>query len=141
MGEARMSSHLSPQQISKWMTGERASQEEQHVRECAQCSAEVAQFQEALADFGSRVRDWSERQPVANPLGEGRPAHPLRWAWVAVAALLLAAIPIYRVDRQRQAERARAEAALMEQVDAQVSRAIAAPMEPLAQLMTWDGKQ
>jgi hypothetical protein len=136
-----MNSHLSPERISKWMMGERTSPEEQHVLECPQCSAEVARFQSALAGFGGAVRDCSERQSVMKPVRDGRHARPFRWAWVAAAALLLAAVPIYRENQQRQAERARADAALMEQVDAQVSRAIAAPMEPLAKLMTWDGKQ
>jgi len=64
----------------------------------------------------------------------------LRWALVAAALLLLSAIPIYRnvQDRQRQAERARADALLLEQVDAEVSRAVPRPMEPLAKLVSWD---
>ena len=136
-----MSSHLSHEQISQWMLGERTSVEEQHVLECPQCSAAVAGLQSALAEFGGAVRDWGEAQRVAMPTRDGRRARPFRWAWVAVAALLLAAVPIYRVDQQRKAERARADAALMEQVDAEVSRTVAAPMEPRAKLMTWDEKQ
>jgi hypothetical protein len=133
-----MNSHLSPEQISRWMMGERTRLEEQHVRECPRCGAEVAVFQSALDAFRSSVRGWSDGQSVVKPVRDGLRARPLRWAWIAATVLLLAAIPIYRLDQQRKAERAKADAALLEQVDVQVSRAIAAPMEPLAKLMTWD---
>jgi hypothetical protein len=64
----------------------------------------------------------------------------MRWALVAAALLVLAAVPIYRnaQDRQRQAEIARADALLLEQVDAEVSRAVPRPMEPLVKLVSWD---
>jgi hypothetical protein len=136
-----MNSHLSPEQISRWMLGERTPQEEQHVRECPQCGDEVANFQTALTAFRGSVRDWSDRQRTARPVLPVLRARPLRWVWIAVTVLLLAAIPMYREDRQRKAERARADGALLEQVDTQVSRAIAAPMEPLAKLMTWNQNQ
>ena len=63
----------------------------------------------------------------------------MRWVLVA-AALLVLAVPIYRnaQDRQRQAEIARADALLLEQVDAEVSRAVPRPMEPLVKLVSWD---
>jgi hypothetical protein len=136
-----MSSHLSPEQVAKWIIGERTSPEEQHVLECPQCHAEVARFQAELAEFGSAVRDWSERHTVVKPARNGRYARPLRWAWLAAAAIVLSSVPAYLSARHRQAEQTRADAVLMEQIDANVSRAIAAPMEPLARLMTWDGKQ
>jgi hypothetical protein len=64
----------------------------------------------------------------------------VRWALVAAALLVLAAVPVYRnvQDRQRQAEIARADALLLEQVDAEVSRAVPRPMEPLVKLVSWD---
>ena len=108
------------------------------MAECQQCRADVARFESTLAAFGGAVRDWSEQQSVVRPLRDGRRARPFRWAGVAAAALLVVAVPIYRQDQQRRAERARADAVLMEQVDVAVSRVTAAPMEPLAKLMTWD---
>jgi hypothetical protein len=134
-----MNTHLSPERISKWAMGEQSEAERQHVLECRRCAAEVWRLESALAEFGGAVRDWSERQTVVKPSRDGRRARPLRWAWVAALAMLVAAaVPLYRVDQQRKLERARADAALMEQVDREVSRAIATPMEPLAKLMTWD---
>ena len=65
---------------------------------------------------------------------------PMRWA-LAVAALLIAvAIPFYRsaMNEQHQQELAKADAALLEQIDAEVSRAVPPPMEPLIELVAWD---
>jgi hypothetical protein len=133
-----MNSHLSAEQISKWMMGERTWPEERHVIGCPQCSAAVARFQSTLAAFGGAVRDWSGRQTGIKPWRDGRRAQSLRWALATTAILLLAAVPIYREIQQRKVERARADAALLLEVDTEVSRAIAAPMEPLAKLMTWE---
>ena len=143
-----MSQHLSSPEVSQWMIGERTPQQEQHVRQCPECGAELARMEAALGLFRGSVRHWSDRQVrVPRPLtptrgSRGYPAgpRPLRWALVAAALLVLAAVPIYRnvQDRQRQAERARADALLLEQVDAEVSRAVPRPMEPLVKLVSWD---
>ena len=143
-----MSQHLSSRQVSQWMIGERTPQQEQHVRQCPECGAELARMEAALGLFRGSVRHWSDRQVrVFRPLtptrgSRGYPARPLpvRWALAAATLLLLAAVPIYRnvQVRQRQAEIARADALLLEQVDAEVSRAVPRPMEPLAKLVSWD---
>ncbi len=102
----------------------------------------------ALELFRGSVRHWSGRQRRAEPpaIGSispgrwGSSIQPMRWALAAAALLVLAAVPVYRSvqDRQRQAEIARADALLLEQVDAEVSRAVPRPMEPLAKLVSWD---
>jgi anti-sigma factor RsiW len=143
-----MSQHLSSREVSQWMIGERTPQQEQHVRQCPECGAELARMEAALGLFRGSVRHWSDRQVrVFRPLtptrgSRGYPARPLpvRWALAAATLLLLAAVPIYRnvQVRQRQAEIARADALLLEQVDAEVSRAVPRPMEPLVKLVSWD---
>ena len=143
-----MSQHLSSQEISQWMIGERTPQQEQHVRQCPECGAEVARMEAALALFRGSVRHWSDGQSRAEPPAvesilptrRGPRIQPMRWALVAAALLVLAAVPIYRnaQERQRQAEIARADTLLLEQVDAEVSRAVPRPMEPLAKLVSWD---
>ena len=143
-----MSQHLSSPEVSQWMIGERTPQQEQHVRQCPECGAELARMEAALGLFRGSVRHWSDRQVrVPRPLtptrgSRGYPARPLpvRWALAAATLLLLAAVPIYRnvQVRQRQAEIARADALLLEQVDAEVSRAVPRPMEPLVKLVSWD---
>ena len=142
-----MSRHLSSREVSQWMIGERTPQQEQHVRQCPECGAEVARMEAALALFRGSVRHWSDGQSRAEPpavgsilRARGSRALPMRWALAAVALLVLAAVPVYRnvQDRQRQAEDARADALLLEQVDAEVSRAVPRPMEPLVKLVSWD---
>jgi hypothetical protein len=62
----------------------------------------------------------------------------LRWALVAVATVLLAAVPIYRSrERRRAIETSLEDTVLLEQIDAGVSRSVPAPMEPLTSLVSW----
>ena len=143
-----MSQHLSSREVSQWIIGERTPQQEQHVRQCPECGAELARMEAALALFRGSVRHWRGRQSRAeppaigsiSPVRRGSRIQPVRWALVAAALLVLAAVPIYRnaQETQRQAEIARADALLLEQVDAEVSRAVPRPMEPLVKLVSWD---
>jgi len=143
-----MSQHLSSREISQWMIDERTPQQEQHVRQCPECGAELARMEAALTLFRGSVRRWSDGQRRAEPPASGSIlparrgfwAQPLGWALVPATLLVLAAVPVYRnvQDRQRQAEAARADALLLEKVDAEVSRAVPRPMEPLVKLVSWD---
>ena len=139
-----MNRHLSTEQIARWIVGERSAAQERHVRECAACGAEVAQLETALGAFRGTVRNWSdgERAAAAQPVRARRVQQWTRWAMAAAALATAAAIPVYlEVRHQRQVELAKADAALMEQVDTAVSRAIAAPMEPLVKLVAWNDSQ
>ena len=140
-----MNQHLSPEQISRWMAGERTTQMEQHARECSVCQAEIARMESAISMFRGAVRNWSDRQSVggAEQVWESRPRlmmRPMRWAMAAAALLILVAAPVYQGarEKQRRAEAARADALLLEQVDAEVSQAVPRTMEPLARLAAWD---
>ena len=143
-----MSRHLSSREVSQWIIGERTPQQDQHVRQCPECGAELARMEAALGLFRGSVRHWSEGQSRAEApaIGSilaarrGSWAQPLRWALVAAMLLVLAAVPIYRnvQEKRRQAEIAMADALLLEQVDAEVSRAVPRPMEPLVNLVSWD---
>ena len=142
-----MKQHLTSEQISRWIVGERTAQMEEHAAECPECSAEIARMEAALSMYRSSVRQWSERQTgleranAWKPEGRGfRMPQPMRWALIAAALLILVAIPLYRgaQEKQRRAEMAKADALLLEQVDAGISRAVPQPMEPLLRLVTWD---
>jgi hypothetical protein len=63
----------------------------------------------------------------------------LQWASAAVVALAVI-VPVYthRVIEERNEQRARADQALLEQVDREVSQTIPDTMEPLTDLVQWD---
>ena len=78
-----MSRHLSSREVSQWMIGERTPQQEQHVRQCPECGAEVARMEAALALFRGSVRHWSDRQVrVPRPLAPTRGSRQGRCAVV-----------------------------------------------------------
>ena len=140
-----MIEHLSTEQISQWMIGERSPQLERHVAECDDCRAELAQLESTLVQFRGAVREWS-----------GSPAPPawrqpasggswFSWPRAAVAAATLSvllAVPVYwnvrARDRAEQAAAARADVLLLERVDSEISRAVPEPMEPLVNLVAWN---
>jgi hypothetical protein len=145
-----MSGHLSSEQISRWMIGERTDREQEHARQCPECAAQVANLGSAIALFRDSARDCGEMYGYpkfglparTQSVRAGFMGRPSRWASVVAALLLLAAIPIYTNsrDRRRAAEMARADALLLEQVDAGISRAVPAPMEPLVKLVSWNSE-
>lgn len=142
-----MNQHLSSEQIARWMAGQHTPGEEQHARQCPECGAELARMEAALALFRGSVRQWSEQSSAeqqavwkAGPVRHGWRFQPMRWALACVVLLMLAAIPVYRnaMEKQSKADLAKADAALLEQVDAEISRAVPATMEPLVKLVAWD---
>jgi len=138
-----MIQHLSAEQISQWLVGDRTPQLERHLAECPECRAELGQLETALAQFRGAMRDWSGS--AAAPAWQ-RPAARGPWfSWprlvLAAAALcFLVALPVYWSARAREqaAEAARADALLLERVDSSISRAVPEPMEPLVNLVTWN---
>jgi anti-sigma factor RsiW len=140
-----MIEHLSAEQISQWMIGERTPQQERHVAECDECRTELRQLETTLQQFRGAVREWSDsaapsawRQPASRGLWYSWP----RLVLAAATLLILVAIPVYWSARERQraaeSEAARADALLLERVDSAISQAVPEPMEPLVNLVTWN---
>ena len=136
-----MNEHLSPEDISRWLAGERRGEPERHAGECEACSARLDRMESAIAEFRGAVHDWSAAQPASAPHIAWRP--PIRrmarrWILATASLLMLVSVPAYWHSRQqaRAAEIARADA-LLEQVDAEISRAVPQTMEPLVNLVTW----
>jgi hypothetical protein len=136
-----MNEHLSPEDISRWFAGERAAEVERHAGECEECSARLDRMESAMAEFRGWVHEWSGAQPASAPRAAGRPAAghmARRWILAAATVLILVSGPAYWQSRRqaRAAEMARADA-LLEQVDAEISRAVPQTMEPLVNLVAW----
>jgi hypothetical protein len=138
-----MIEHLSGEQISQWMIGERTPQVERHVAECAACRAEVEKLESTLAQFRMAVRELGSSAPA--PAWRNAPFRAPTFTWprlvLSTAALLvLIAAPIAWTthERERSAEAALADSQLLERVDSAISRAVPEPMEPLVNLVTWN---
>ena len=61
-----MNPHLSGEQISKYLIGDRSAQETQHVLDCAACGGEIARLESSFSQFRSSVRHWSDRRSVTD---------------------------------------------------------------------------
>ena len=130
-----MNPHLCAEEISQWIVGERSDRCAGHLAECAVCAREVERMESALAEFRGAVC----RHPVP-PLVDRRHRAPLavRWALAAAALIAVAMVPVWRHRQaEMQAEAARADAILLDQVDAEVSEAVPSPMQPLVPLVSW----
>jgi anti-sigma factor RsiW len=138
-----MIQHLSAEQISRWMVGDRTPQLERHVAGCEECRAELGQLESTLAQFRGVLREWSSSVPST---AWRQPASRSPWfSWqrvvfAAAALFFLVGVPVYWTARvrERATEAARADALLLERVDSSISRAVPEPMEPLVNLVTWN---
>ena len=134
-----MSGHLSANQIDACLLGEATRETEQHLRDCAVCQGEVNRVREAFASF----RD-SLHQLASSPNAGWRPSRswtPVsRWslAVIAVAVCLLIVFSLPWRSSRQSATQAAADAALLSQIDAEVSRTVPSPMEPLTEFLSND---
>jgi predicted anti-sigma-YlaC factor YlaD len=141
-----MIEHLSAEQISQWMIGERTPQLEEHLAQCAACRGELAQMESALSQFRTAMRDPANSVPPPDWREPDPSAHWYSWsprlALIAAALVILVAAPIsWRVRLHEQAVReqaALADSQLLESVDSEISQAVPEPMEPLVTLATWN---
>lgn len=140
-----MSTHLTPQQISEWILGDHGREAELHVRACSLCQAELNRFETSLKEFRSSVRQWSEEQlPSPFPSQVKRnPTRPwmmgLGWAMaVMVLCIFIGRLSNHPVSQPQAAATAAADAALLTQIDYEVSRTVPDSMEPLTQLVSWE---
>jgi anti-sigma factor RsiW len=136
--------HLSSEQISDWILGDRSPHAEQHLETCDQCHQEVARLHEGLVAFKQSVHQWAA-QPVQERLevSQSRPQSRQWWTWAVAtaAAMSVALLPLYLDVREAQQTRAKAEdSLLLDQVNARLSRTVPQSMEQLMKLMD-EGKE
>ena len=131
--------HLSSEQFSECILGRPSPIVEQHVKDCPACRAELSNFREALGEFRGAVRAWSQDQAnavVAAPnVTEPRSwaaSHQLAWALLIAVVCVIAS---FVVPWHGGAKATNSDAALLNQVDAQVSRTVPSSMEPLMKLV------
>jgi hypothetical protein len=140
-----MKRHLSEDEIAAWVAGERPAAQATHTAGCAECQERVGALESAVSQFGQTVREWSlasERMPAFIPRQRSWWQPSAQWLLVTAGIALMGAIPVYEnYLRQRAAHQmeldAAADAALLRQVDAGVSRAVPGPLEPLVSLVSW----
>jgi hypothetical protein len=87
-----MTPHLSPDEISQWVAGDRTVEQERHLSECKRCSGEVGEVERTLALFCESGKCWSEHWFAE------RPSPKPQWrAVISVAALLGACAAVWLV--------------------------------------------
>jgi hypothetical protein len=137
-----MIEHLSAEQISQWMIGERTLELERHLAQCTACRSELEQMEQALWQFRAAMRN-----PVDIPAPVWREPAPRPWfSWqrlvlAAATLLILVGLPTGWIVRQQEraaAAAALADSQLLEQVDSEISQAVPEPLEPLVTLVTWN---
>src|SRR5688572_1098961 len=120
-----MSNHLSTAQISEWIAGERAPENERHLQGCAACRGELAAFESGLVALGQSVRHWAAQQDAGPRLeirGRRKLARvSLRWALAAAAVGAAALLPVRWATEARREIALQQDAELLEHIHTQLS--------------------
>ncbi len=77
-----MNQHLSEDEMAQWLSGERLAGTKRHLRECPQCTAEVAATERTFALFRESSHQWASHWRRENPA----PAPSPRWRFAGVLA-------------------------------------------------------
>jgi len=158
MTEKQNRGHLTAKEISQWLVEGPTAESEAHLECCWVCQAKLAEAKVPLTVFRSAVVGWSEAQDA----GRAAAIHSLagrserNWGirlWLPVASLALATLLLVGFLTGPGLIRGRhtgvplvvgtspspdSDAALMDQVDSEVSEAVPDAMAPLTDLVAWD---
>jgi hypothetical protein len=129
--------HLSSEQISDWLVGERNAEAARHVEICRKCHEDIVQVQNGLHVFREAVHNWAERPGLWNV--PARPASSPSWTVAAAtaAAMSLVLLPLYLDKRIAQSETEKAQdSLLLDQVHARLTQSVPQSMERLMELMS-----
>jgi anti-sigma factor RsiW len=144
-----MSDHLSSRQFDELLVGDAPDKAQRHLRECPFCQKELERLREPFANFRQSVRGWSDEQLPAPLRIDWHSTASRSWmslsklslAAVAVALCLLFAVSFPSRQKSQPVGPSVSDAALLSQVDAEVSRSVPGPMEPLTEFLSNDSSK
>jgi anti-sigma factor RsiW len=127
-------------------------EERQHVTECAECGAELNGFGNTVSSLRHAIRGRVDAQVESRPAAAIpvliQPATPgirkLRWALATAAVLLVGMVPFVTSEKPEAVAVTTEEPAetspdaLMNAINAHLSRTVPAPMEPMMSLLPGD---
>jgi hypothetical protein len=146
-----MNKHLSEEELLALVSGEQSDANSFHVAACAKCRQEVEQLSGVLGGFRASTRDWAEqkrqevavRPPVRNGAWSGQ---ALRLA--TALAMLLLVFGVFLVRHKEQPAPTMAtvtttdsDDAVLERLDAAMSRSVPSAMEPLSALVPTENQE
>jgi hypothetical protein len=140
-----MNRHLSSEDFSEWIIGERTPEREEHLRGCAECAAELDRIQTPIALLRGAVHEWSAKEDRGTGAIAGRLSTMGRtgglWLRLAATAAALAVLVAMGIEGHnwRAAGIDREDEILLGQVQAAVSRPVPATMQPVYDLMVEEG--
>jgi anti-sigma factor RsiW len=138
-----MSAHLKPERMNDVLLGIAESETSAHLRECAQCRAEIEAMRRTLSSFRGAAIGWSEGTAVKVALPSQRRAPSIwsRSAWVLATATILLAVAISfsvrrgrsndttaRTDAQSQIAR---DNQLLADIQTEIGETTPGPLQPL----------
>lgn len=142
-----MTKHLSPDQISAWLADERTEEMEQHVANCAECQAELAAFEGTLSEFRKSAETWAEHQcpPHFATIHHIRRA-PYRSALRSLSLVIATAVicilafvgVLHHPAASPAAQTQLSDAALLQQVNSQLSQNVPSSLTPLDSFVSWE---
>ena len=141
-----MNDHLSHEQFAECASGRPGREQLEHLGQCAECSAELEQFDQALSLFRNAVRHRVEdRLALEPPQITPRAAGFSMWRWAVIsAAVLVMLIPYFMRESERPQQVAMPQISepspeeVMARVNRHLSRTFPAPMEPMMSLIPAD---
>ena len=139
-----MKNHLSEQQFAQCVVAGATGKVRQHLSQCADCSAQLVAFAQTVSSVRESIRATVDARVAATPDAvvtapvpvQNKRLPALQWARLALTAVVVLALgsaplflTIHETSEQVSAE------ALMDSIDAHLSRTVPSPMEPIMSLV------
>lgn len=138
--------HLTEDELSAWVAGERGPAVLRHLSCCSACQAEALLLETTLLGFRGAVREWSREYETSAVMPPAAAVDSAFFTFnraclamaVAIVCVLLG-VSLRPGNSARRPGNSLTDRALMSQVDDQISRTVPSAMEPLLDLVAWQG--